>query len=300
VTQSASFQALGTTAIVAVTDGAVERATELLVERLDELDRACSRFRDDSELAALNRGAGRPVVVSAALHHAVRSALAAAHATGGLVDPTIAMSLKALGYDRTFTLVAARGTWHIESTAVRVGRWRCVAVDEARPVIHLPRGVALDLGSTAKAEAADQAAHALAFELGCGVLVSLGGDIAVAGEAPPEGWCVAIGDDHADAADGPAVLIRDGGLATSSTAVRRWPTDGGEMHHIVDPRTGLPAVTPWRSVSVAARTCLGANTASTAALVLGVGAPAWLEAQRLPARLVANDGSVTRTGGWPE
>ena len=293
---SASFRALGTTALVAVADGHLELARAMLADRLAEVDRVCSRFRDDSELSTLNRSGGRVATVSPALCDAVGSALAAARATSGLIDPTVALG--ALGYDRTFTLVAARDGWTFDSRSARVGCWERVQVDERRRTIRLPAGVTLDLGATAKAEAADRAANALAEELGCGVLVSLGGDVAVAGASPPEGWCVSVGDDHA-AAGTAAVVIRDGGLATSSSTVRRWRTDHGEMHHIIDPRTGLPALTPWRSVSVAARTCLGANTASTASLVLGAEAPAWLEVLQLPARLVAHDGDVTMTAAWP-
>jgi thiamine biosynthesis lipoprotein len=133
------------------------------------------------------------------------------------------------------------------------------------------------------------------------VLVSLGGDVAVAGEALPRGWPIRVADDHAAPLDtpGPTIALPAGGLATSGLAVRRWHTAAGELHHIVDPRTGHPAVTPWRTATVVARSCVEANAASTAAIVLGEAAPAWLEARRLPARLVGVDGSVALVGGWP-
>jgi thiamine biosynthesis lipoprotein len=97
----------------------------------------------------------------------------------------------------------------------------------------------------------------------------------------------------------PVVSIAAGGLASSSTSVRRWGTAAGERHHVIDPRTGSSADTPWRTVSVAAASCFDANTASTAAIVFGTRAPDWLEQRRLPARLVARDGSITVVGGWP-
>ena len=100
-------------------------------------------------------------------------------------------------------------------------------------------------------------------------------------------------------APGPAVSVYSGGLASSGTTVRRWATAGGELHHIVDPRTGRPANSPWRTVTVAAASCVDANTASTAALVLGEDAPAWLDERRLPSRLVRLDGSVACVGAWP-
>ena len=134
-----------------------------------------------------------------------------------------------------------------------------------------------------------------------GVLVSLGGDVAVAGAPPPRGWPVRIADDHAAPLDGsgPVVSVVAGGLASSGTQVRRWTTAGGALHHIIDPRTAKPAVTPWRTVSVAGASCVQANAASTAAIVLGESATAWLEEASLPARLVAADGAVTTVNGWP-
>jgi thiamine biosynthesis lipoprotein len=110
---------------------------------------------------------------------------------------------------------------------------------------------------------------------------------------------VAIADDHADATGAITIAVASGGIATSSTTVRRWRRDGRLVHHIVDPSTGLPASTPWRTVTVAATSCVGANAASTAAIVRGHGALSWLEAAGLPARLVAHDGAVLTAAGWP-
>jgi thiamine biosynthesis lipoprotein len=175
--------------------------------------------------------------------------------------------------------------------------------DERWGTVRGPAGVELDLGATAKALAADRAARAAAEAAGCGVLVSLGGDLAVAGDSPAGGWPVRLADDHAAplAADGPTVAVSSGGLASSSTAVRRWRTRDGALHHVVDPRTGRPADTPWRTVSVAAASCIDANVASTAALVLGEEAPAWLAGRCLPARLVAaSGGRAVAVAGWPQ
>ena len=179
--------------------------------------------------------------------------------------------------------------------------WRSVRLDLARRHVRLDRGAQLDLGSTAKAWAADHCADLIAAELGCGVLVSLGGDIAVAGHPPDGGWQVKATDNHAALADatGQTVTIRSGGLATSSTTVRTWESDGKVMHHLINPGTGAPAVSCWRTVSVAAATCTDANIASTAAIIRGESALPWLSALALPARLVAHDGSVTTTAGWP-
>ena len=157
------------------------------------------------------------------------------------------------------------------------------------------------LGVTAKAVAADRAASRAASAAGCGVLVGLGGDIAVAGPAPDGGWRIRICDDHRAGPDTPGqtVAITDGGLATSSVTVRRWRRGGRMLHHIVDPATGAPAGAHWRTVSVAAATCLDSNAASTAALVKGRAAADWLAHQSLPARLAGLDGVVLSVAGWP-
>jgi thiamine biosynthesis lipoprotein len=95
------------------------------------------------------------------------------------------------------------------------------------------------------------------------------------------------------------VAIHGGGLATSSTTARRWRRGGSILHHILDPRTGLPPVPVWRTVSVTAATCADANAASTAAIIRGERAIGWLEALGLPARLVGIGGRVETVAGWP-
>jgi thiamine biosynthesis lipoprotein len=285
---------------VVVTDpGWLAQARTAVEDELARVDAACSRFRDDSELTRLNRAHGAPVRVSPLLFEAIECALRAAAATGGSVDPTVGAAMDAIGYDRDFDAISPDGP---PIRPVAAGGWRAVRLDNDSLTVELPAGTRLDLGSTAKAWAADRAAAqaAAATGPGVGVLVSLGGDVAVVG-APAAGWPVAIADDHSEeyAAGQTTVSVSAGGLATSSTTVRRWRRAGRAVHHIVDPASGLPADTPWRTVSVAAASCADANAASTAAIVRGSEAPEWLEAAGLPARLVALDGSVLTVGGWP-
>lgn len=296
MTATTSFRALGTTAQVVVTDPArLARAADTLRADLAELDAACSRFRADSEISRLP--AGRYTPVSPLLFDAIEVALRAAERTDGLVDPTVGRAIRDLGYDRDFSQIPPDGPAPRPS-APAPGWWR-VGLDGDHVLV--PRGTTLDLGATAKAFAADRAATGLARTLACGVLVNLGGDVAVAGPAPSGGWRLTVGEDHAatDPTRDPVVAIEWGGLATSSTTCRRWRRGNRMVHHIVDPRTGdLPAAV-WRTVTVAARTCVTANTASTAAIVLGAAAPGWLGARGLPARLVGVDGTVHHTAGWP-
>ena len=301
------FPAIGTTAHLLVASSAASAlpAAELaLREFIDDLDRACSRFRADSSLSRLNAHGG-PLAVDPLLVAALRVALRAAEVSDGIVDPTLGRSLVAIGYDRDFATIEAVSDLPVALSAPSAGAlsalsaggsWRDIEIDG--DTVTLPPGTHLDLGATAKAWAADVAAARIAADLGCGVLVNLGGDLAVAGPAPERGWRVRLAEHHAGDR-GPVVTIRSGGLATSSTTVRRWRRAGVQLHHVLDPNTGLPAVPVWDYVSVAAATCVDANTAATAAVVLGRRAPAWLAERNLPARLVAAGGAVTTVAGWP-
>jgi thiamine biosynthesis lipoprotein len=241
------------------------------------------------------------VAVSPILLEALATALSAAQATDGLVDPTVGEAVRVLGYDRDFAAVERVGPPAVFRVA-RVPGWQAVHVDTTAGTVALPRSVQLDLGATAKAWCADRAAHSAAAATGAGVLVSLGGDVAVAGPPPADGWIIRIADRHDAPTDeaGPMVAIWGGGLATSGTAARRWWRGSRVLHHIVDPSTGQPPATWWRTVSVVAGSCVDANVASTAAIVLGPAAGAWLEERLLPARLVHEDGTVLTVCGWPD
>ena len=228
-------------------------------------------------------------------------AVYAAARTDGDVDPTVGRSLRALGWNSDFTVVVAPRGETPRLRIVPAAGWQRIRIDRRERTVRIPAGVEIDLGATAKALAADRCAQRVLAATGTGTLVNLGGDIAVAGAAPVGGWAILVTDDHRSdvTADGQTVAIATGGLATSSTTVRRRRTGGVEMHHIVDPRSGAPAAEIWRTVSVAARTCVEANTASTSAIVRGEGAIGWLERAGLPARLVRPDGTTVTTGGWP-
>lgn len=301
----ASWEALGTSIALRVTDpGALPRARRAAELELCAIDRACSRFRSDSELTYVNARAGRTTRCGTLLMEALALALRAAELTDGDVDPTLGRALELAGYDRDWSLLdAPRGEPERPAriTARLLSGWRKVILDRRACTVRLPLGVSLDLGATAKGWAADRAAAAAAVAGGCGVLVGVGGDIATHGPGPDQGWRVKVTDDHRarPSAPGQTVSIRSGGLATSSTAVRRWSHAGHTMHHILDPRTGAPVQGSWRTASVAAASCADANIAATAALVRSQTAPAWLARLELPARLVASDGAVTAIGDWP-
>ena len=297
-----------------VTDPDALADAKVRVERLiADIDRAASRFRPDSEVLDILNARGSAVRVSPLLADLVRVALAAAEQTDGDIDPTIGAWLCELGYDRDLADIPTRGTPPQVSMHLAPD-WRRVRIDGEE--LTVPDGVLLDLGATAKAYAADHCAAAVA-ELGCGALVSLGGDIATAGPAPhrraaagpPPGvasggaeqdgyWRVRVQDGRDE--PGTTVTLPAGAaIATSSTAHRRWRRGEHLLHHILDPRTGLPAAPVWRTATVAADTCVRANTATTAALVRGERGLAYVGGTGLAARLVAADGSVLTVNGWP-
>ncbi len=328
------FRAMGTNVIALVTAADfAPTAVQLLHQELQAVEMACSRFRADSELAGLHRAQGRPVQVSDLLFEIVSAGSAAAELTGGAVDPTVCRALEALGYDRDFDLLqhqsrpvvppqrspgtpasgdARRGVGDpaqgisasapsAKTPSEHPAGWWVIELDAATRTVRVPAGVRLDFGATAKALAADRAATALAAAGDCGVLVSLGGDIAVAGDAPAGGWPIGVAADAATPVEcvDEVVAISAGGLATSSTTVRVWHNGDRRVHHIIDPFRGDCASEHWQLVTVAAPTCLLANAASTAAIVWGPEALDRLAGLGFPTRLVRADGTVVTACGWP-
>jgi thiamine biosynthesis lipoprotein ApbE len=311
----ARWETWSTSVVLRLTDPRGLGAARVAVEReLDGIDRACSRFRSDSEIARANASAGRAVRVSPLLAEALTLALRAARLTDGAVDPTVGSALMLAGYDRDWRLLERPPTdspsedsfahEHPSAPTIMaraVCGWRSVMFDSTARTVRVPTGFTVDLGATAKAWAADRAAQAAAQAADCGALVAVGGDVATNGPGPAHGWAVHVTDDHRSDhhAPGQTVTIRSGGLATSSTAVRRWRHEGRPMHHIIDPATGAPARGTWRTVSVAAASCADANIATTAALIRAGAAPAWLARLGVPARLVSHTGRVYTIGAWP-
>jgi thiamine biosynthesis lipoprotein len=289
-----------TTARLVVTDPAtIEPARAIVDDYLAAVDLAASRFRPDSEVSTLARSGGSAHVVSPLLGTLIAVALEAAASTEGAVDPTLGTVLSELGYGADGLVNGGAGA--AAATCVRISTqrratWRDVFLDGDR--LRMPTGTVLDLGATAKAYAADHCAVRVARELGCGVLLSLGGDLRVAGPEPVGGWSVLVKDGDGE----PESQIQLSGaqaVATSSTLHRTWYRNGRLMHHVIDPLTGAPATPYWRTVSVAADSCLLANTLSTQSIVLGRRAGDLLENHGVAARLVDGEGHVHVVGGWP-
>ena len=276
-----------------------DRAEALARQVIETVDRTCSRFLPDSDLSRVNASAGEWVDVDPFFTSAVAIALEAAAATDGLVNPCLGRQLVALGYDQTFAAVLARGAARTPEKGANTydaNAWRDVDVDPTGGV-RVPSGCALDLGATAKAWASDLVAATIADEVGGRVLVSLGGDISIAGDDGVP-WPVAISE-RPDEAATTTVFLAGGGLATSSTRFRRWPGGDDHRHHLLDPRTGQPVDELWRTVTATGPTCVAANVATTAAIVLRADAVEWLSDRGVAARLVDSHGVVTTVAGWP-
>lgn len=298
----ADDRALGSSLRVIVTRPEALPAAKEAVDRVvSAIDAAASRFRADSELSRVNARPDAVINLSPLLAEAIATAMRGAKLTDGAVDPTVGSAVRLAGYNQDFDSVPRR-SGELRLVVERIPGWQAVRFSEAARTIVIPKGVELDLGAAGKAFAADLAAEAAARAIsGGGVLVSLGGDIAVAGEAPVGGWLIQASEDSAApiSKDEETVAITTGGVATSGTTVRRWIRGRAVMHHIIDPATSLPADSCWRTVTVVAATCVDANIASTAAIVMGRDAIGWLERQGLAARLVGADGAAHRVGGWP-
>jgi thiamine biosynthesis lipoprotein len=290
-------------AIVPDANGSALSKARSEVDRvIPEVDRACSRFRDDSDLVRANAHSNEDVAVSLWLLDAPDIAMHGARVTDGLVDPSVGTAVRKIGSDGDFAQLDPSGP-ALRVTVRRVPGWHLVDIDRARGTVGVPDDVEIDLGATAKAWCAERAAHAAQRAPGGGV-VGLGGDLACAGEAPTGGWRMRIADGHStsiDASGGQTVTIIGGGLATTEGPCGAG-LDADDECTKSSTRRGVsrqPEAEYWRTGPVVTGSCAGANSASTASIVVDTDAPDWRAVRNLPARLVGIDGGVTIVGGWP-
>ncbi len=297
-----SFAAIGTQATVIVQDPSRADAAEaVLRDEVDAIDRACSRFRADSELQMVHDHAGQSVRISTLLFDALSVACAVAQQTGGAVDPTVGNAIARLGYDRDFSQVVDRPPVPPSALGPVVG-YQHVQLNHQQRTVRIPRGVRLDLGASAKALVADRSAARIAEVIGSGVLVCIGGDVAAAGSPPPGGWAIGIAERSAASANevDQVVAIHHGGLASSAPSVRTWVAGDRPVNHLINPETGDCVDPYWSVVSACAASCVEANAMTTAAMVWGWSALERLIGCSLPMRLVRQDGRrIVSLNGWP-
>jgi FAD:protein FMN transferase len=278
-------------------DEQMDLARERLWYWIDAFDHACNRFDEHSEISTLNRAGPGTYAISETFELALDAALRAGYATEGLCDPTVLPALLALGYDRDYDEVRQRLDLHAKPNVKPLGL-NAFTLDREHHTLTLTPNCQLDLGASAKALVADF----VATELGThgGVVVEIGGDVAVRGKGEQGPWAIAIADRLETTGEEPRVSVDHGGIATSSTTTRTWRVDGRVVNHIVDPRTGSFARGPYATATVSAESCLMANAFATAALLWGEEAGYHVGQAGWSARLVRHDGSVDFIGGWPQ
>jgi FAD:protein FMN transferase len=251
-------------------------ANEAVAELFEQRDARFSRFRGGSELNRVNARPAGVAFLSEELAAMLALALDVARATDGIVTPTVGAALVAAGYDRDFSELSES-----EEPAITTAVPSIDALSLRGRLLVRSIPVQLDLNGVVKGKTVDDALSLL----GDG-WIAAGGDLATT--IP-----VAVG-----LPGGETVTLRCGGLATSSSSRRTWRRGGELMHHLIDPETGRPVETRWRDVTAVAGTCIAADVAAKAALLLDTQGPAWLEQHGLPGRFVARDGSVHVNASW--
>ncbi|MFI5520514.1 FAD:protein FMN transferase [Streptomyces platensis] len=264
--------------------------------RLTELEALWSRFRADSELCRLNASPGQWVEVSAPTLALVRRAVRAWEVTDGLFDPTVLPALEAAGYTRSFPAMPDA----LPPRTAPAPAPGCTSIEVIDDRVRLPEGVRLDLGGIGKGYAADLLATELMTSGADGACVNLGGDVRVAGCAPgAEAWVVAVEDEARPGTDLAWLSLADGAVATSTRLRRQWQWRGRELHHLIDPTTGAPTISPVVTVTVVSAETHWAEVLAKAALIAGLPAgAALLEAHGVAGLLVTEDGSAHRAGPW--
>ncbi|MEP7136192.1 MAG: FAD:protein FMN transferase [Chloroflexota bacterium] len=252
-------------------------------------EQSLSRFRETSELSQLNLSAGTPVQVSETLWDVLQESLLSERRSLGLVTPAVLDALVMAGYDRSFNQLAPTSSY-LTFDRAPVGLLSEILLDESNRTVCLPPDLHLDFGGVAKGWAADQAARKLsAFGP---ALVNAGGDIAISGPQSNGGaWPIGITNPFDPEENLETLMIERGGVATSGKDYRRWQQDSVWQHHIIDPRTNLPAQTDVLTATVVAPSAVAAEVAAKVALISGSGAGlAWLESNSLAGMLVLEDG----------
>lgn len=294
---TARFDALGTEIAVAVTDVTLLDMVLAHTHRcIDDIDRTFSRFRVDSELERLHRAGPGEHSASPLFIELLELALLAARSTGGVFDPTVRDALEASGYDRSIDDVELNGPG-ASRPALPAGQWSRITLDARRLFVALPEGVRLDFGGIGKGFAVDYTLRSM-LAIDCGVMISAGGDLAVAGPTPDGGWPCGISTTMNDPVE-ETVLLERGAIATSGLGRRRWHRGGQYLHHLIDPRTGTPADSRWSFVTVIAGTCVAADVAAKVAWLKGSKGPGWIESIGLAGRFRDLNGKITYTTRWP-
>lgn len=252
------FRAMGCDCHILILDSA-DALLEVGEQRIRELDDCWSRFSPDSELSRFNANAGNDVAISADMRVLLERSLEGYELSGGLFDPFLAGQIVAAGYDRDFQQMRMAPVTELAALAAVIQAPLSAATNpvtmasglDQRPCpapltlasdqasARVEPGSQVDSGGIGKGLGAELVAAMLIQSGALGVMVNLGGDVAVSGNYPDDGWRIGIDDPLGRSDAGTSVVLRGGALCTSGILRRRWITDdGGSSHHIIDPRTG--------------------------------------------------------------
>lgn len=289
------FRAMGTTISLLLPESQAELGAQIVRTLFTEWEQTLSRFLPESELSQLNQQAGTPIAVSDLLYSVLATALTAAQATQGVYDPALLDQLVRVGYDRTFDELPAVGFDPI-IPGEPGGRWRGIKVDPIRRQVTLPAGMKLDFGGIAKGMAVDAALERLQQSGISSALVNGGGDLAVLGLPPAEEqWQIAV----PGRGQFWKIPLHHGAVATSGIARRHWMQGQTLRHHLLDPRTGLPAQSDLWSVTVVADRCEQAEVAAKVAFILGSKPGAdFLRRHHIAGLLIYEDGTWETVEPW--
>lgn len=283
---------MGCRMLAAVEADTAPRELQAVPSWFEEWEQTLSRFLPRSELSRLNQSSGKEMIVSPTLWEVYRAALEAERLTGGLVTPVILDALVDAGYEQSFEHLQFDAPYFPpltpEPPSVRLSD---IPADDSVRSLALPRGMRLDFGGIAKGWAAQRTVERL--KMRGPALLDAGGDIAVSGpRSDGTPWPIGVADPFRPEQNLAIVYLEAGGVATSGRDYRRWVRGGIPQHHIIDPRSGLPAETDVLTATVIAPTVLEAEAAAKAALILGSRAGlAWLEGlDSLAALLVLESG----------
>jgi FAD:protein FMN transferase len=290
------FRAMGTTISMLFLESQAEQGAQIVRTLFSEWEQSLSRFLAESELSRLNQQTETPVAVSELLYTVLATALTAARATEGVYDPAMLDQLVQLGYDRTFDELPAASFDPI-IPGEPGGRWRGIKVDPIRRRVTLPAAIKLDFGGIAKGMAVDAALKKLQMSDVCPALVNAGGDLAVLGLPPAEElWPIAVPGLKGHW----TIPLHHGAIATSGIARRHWWQGQTLRHHLLDPRTGLPAQSDLWSVTVVTDRCEQAEVAAKVAFILGARQGAdFLRKNHIAGLLVREDGTSDTVEPWP-
>ncbi len=238
------------------------------VHELERLETLWTRFSPTSDISRINNSGGGNVPVAAETTALVSRMIDGWRTSGGAFNPTILAQLVDDGY--ASSRVDPTRSTVLPTHRLGIRPMSEVTVSETNSSVTVPAGFAIDPGGIGKGFGADLVVAWLIENGATGALVSIGGDLSMAGSSPdPQGWLVDV--EHADPADGIlcSLALNNAGIATSNVSSRRWGQGAHEHHHILDPRTGRASRTDLVAVTVVAPTGWQAEVLAKTGLLAG-------------------------------